>query len=88
MGATVLVVKAYAYWREGKRLSSHSELWRYKDKVAEELGEWVKDAWSNAVHMHVCFYEGWCTRGDVEIALKRAEKLVKEVSKIISHNHS
>jgi hypothetical protein len=28
--------------------------------------------------MHVCFYEGWCGREDVEKALKRIKKLVDE----------
>jgi len=39
--AVALAVKAYALWREGKRLSSHSELWGYKRKLKEELGGWV-----------------------------------------------
>ena len=26
-GSAALAVKAYAYWKEGKRLSSHGELW-------------------------------------------------------------
>ena len=42
-GITALVVKAYAYWREGKRLASHYELWKYKDKIVDKLGEWVRD---------------------------------------------
>ena len=29
--------------------------------------------------MHVCFYEGWCTRSGVEKALELVEKLVREV---------
>ena len=37
-------MKAYAYWREGKRLASHGELWRYVDVLTEELGGWVHDA--------------------------------------------
>ncbi|MGC9131762.1 MAG: PaREP1 family protein, partial [Pyrobaculum sp.] len=37
-GAAALAVKAYAYWRDGARLASHGELWRYKDKIAAELG--------------------------------------------------
>jgi len=79
-GATALAVKAYALWKEGRRLTSHSELWQYKDDMVEELGEWVHDAWNAGQSMHVCFYEGWCTRKSVEAALKQARKLVKEVS--------
>ena len=79
-GASALAVKAYAYWREGKRLTSHGELWEYKRRLEEEFGEWVHDAWMNATGMYVCFYEGWCAEKDVSTAYKRIERLVKEVS--------
>ncbi|RLG85451.1 MAG: hypothetical protein DRO39_05560 [Thermoprotei archaeon] len=78
-GAAALVVKAYALWREGRRLSSHGELWEYSRKLMDELGGWVSDAWAQASAMHVCFYEGWCTDRHVEEALKRIERLVKSV---------
>ena len=79
-GAAALAVKAYAWWREGKRLTSHGELWEYKRRLEEELGEWVSDAWAQANTMHVCFYEGWCARKDIENALKRVKKLVEEIA--------
>lgn len=79
-GAAALAIRAYAYWREGRMLVRHGELWRYKDVLVSELGEWVYDAWMTANSMHICFYEGWCTEGDVERAYTRIEKLVKEVS--------
>jgi len=79
-GATALAVKAYAYWKEGRRLTSHSELWRYSKELINKLGEWVSDAWNAGNTMHICFYEGWCARDHVELALKRVEKLVKEVA--------
>ena len=86
-GAAALAVKAYALWREGKRLSSHGELWEYKRGLEEEFGEWISDAWAQASTMHICFYEGWCARKDVENAYKRIEKLIKEVaSKIKEEN--
>ncbi len=78
-GAAALAVKAYAWWRESKRLTSHGELWEYSEKVARELGEWVLHAWHSANAMHICFYEGWCTRKHVETALEQVEKLVREV---------
>ena len=78
-GAAALAVKAYASWRDGKRLSSHSELWMYKNRLKHELGEWVHDAWMSANGMHTCFYEGWCSEEDVRDSLKRIEKLVQEV---------
>ena len=83
-GVAALAVKAYAYWRDGRRLASHGELWEYKSRVAEEVGEWVLHAWSEAVHMHVCFYEGWCRPEDVEAALKAVERLVKAVAERIA----
>ena len=85
-GAAALAVKAYAYWRDGRRLSSHGELWEYKRKLEEELGEWVHDACANATEMHVCFYEAWCTKKDASIAYKRIERLVREVAAKIRAN--
>ena len=82
-GAAALAVKAYAASRDGRRLTSHGELWEYKRRLEKELGEWVSDAWAQATAMHVCFYEAWCTRHDVEEALKRIEKLVEEAGKRI-----
>lgn len=79
-GAVALAVKAYAYWRENKRLASHGDLWKYVDKLINELGEWISDAWNAGQSMHVCFYEGWCTEKHVELALKRIERLVEEIA--------
>jgi len=78
-GSAALAVKAYASWKDGKRLTSHKELWEYKRKLEEELGEWVYDAWMAANGMHKCFYEDWCTEKDVEEALTRVKKLVEEI---------
>jgi len=78
-GAAALAIKAHAYRKEGKRLSSHRELWEYKGRVVEDLGEWVRDAWAHVNNMHTCFYEGWCTREDVETALQQIERLVRGV---------
>ncbi|BEP18346.1 hypothetical protein PYJP_16980 [Pyrofollis japonicus] len=51
-------MKAYALWREGRRLASHRELWEYKDCVAEELGAWVRFVFQRAAGLHTCcFYE-------------------------------
>ena len=82
-GAAALAVKAYAEWRDARRLSSHRELWEYSKKLIEEFGDWVQDAWMNAAGMHVCFYEGWCTGRHVEEAVKRVEKLVSEIKRRI-----
>jgi len=79
-GAAALAVKAYAYWRDGRRLTSRAELWEYKRKLLKEVGKWVHNSWASATEMHVCFYEGWCAKEDVEHALEHVEKLVKEVT--------
>jgi len=81
--ATALAVKAYAEWKEGKKLTSHRELWEYKDIVASELGEWVRDSWNAGNSMHTCFYEEWCTHKDVENSLTKIKKLVEQVEERI-----
>ncbi len=78
-GAAALAVKAYAYWRDSRRLASHGELWEYVEVVADEVGEWVRSAWNEASGMHACFYEGWCRPRQVESALKRVEELVEAI---------
>jgi hypothetical protein len=78
-GAAALVVKAYAYWRDGRRSTSHEELWECMRLMAKERGSRVRGAWMYANDMHTCFYEGWCTEKDVEDAPKNIEKLVKKV---------
>ena len=78
-GAAALAVKAYASWRDGKRLASHRELWEYSKKAARELGDWVYEAWNQASGMHICFYEDWCTEEHVEAALRVIDRLVQEI---------
>ena len=79
-GSAALAVKAYAYWRDERRSSSHEELWEYMRLMAGEMGSWVRVAWMYANGMHMCFYEGWCAREDVEDALEHVEKLVEAVA--------
>ena len=55
----------------------------YKRRMEEELGEWVGDSWGRAVEMHVCFYEGWCSKEDIERSMKRVERLVEEASRLV-----
>ncbi len=83
-GAVALAVKAYAWWKDGRRLSSHGELWEYKRRIVRELGDWVNDAWYAGQSMHICFYEEWCTEEDVLDAYKRIEKLVQEIASKIT----
>ena len=83
-GAAALTVKAYASWKDGKRLTSHGELWEYKRKLGAELGDWAGDAWARAVEMHVCFYEGWCNKSDIEQAITKVKNLAEKVKQKIS----
>ncbi len=78
-GSCALAIKAYAFWREKRHLESHSELWKYKSRVARELGGWVRDVWMYANSMHRNFYEGEADREDVEKSLRLVERLVKTV---------
>ncbi len=82
-GAAALAVKAYAFWKGEKRLTSHGELWEWKRRLEDELGEWVSDSWYAASAMHTCFYDGWCAEKDVSTAQKRVEKLVREVVSLV-----
>jgi hypothetical protein len=78
-GATALAVKAYAEWKEGRRLASYKELWEYKDAIADDIGGWFRAAFREASALHTCFYEGWCTGRDVQETLSHIEKLVNEI---------
>jgi HEPN domain-containing protein len=82
-GAAALAVKAHAYARERRRLASHAELWQHKSRIAEELGDWVDDAWNAANAMHVNFYEGWADARSVERALGWVVRFVEAVQRAI-----
>jgi uncharacterized protein (UPF0332 family) len=82
-GAAALALKAHAYARERRRLASHSELWQHKSRIAEELGDWVDDAWNAANAMHINFYEGWADARSVERALGWVERFVDTVQRAI-----
>lgn len=88
MGAVALAVKAYAFWREGRRLAGYGEPWEYVKAIAYELGSSVRSAWIEAVAMHVCFYEGWCKPALVEAALASVEKPVSEVALRVGREHA
>lgn len=81
--AAVLAVEAYALYRDGKRLSSHRELWDYKGVLVKELGEWVHHSWMSANGTHTCFYEGWCAEDDAALSLRDIEKLVEGIRGVV-----
>ena len=45
----------------------------------------VSDAWMAANGMHICFYEAWCSRRDVEEAMKRIRRLVEAVAGLVEN---
>ena len=82
-GAAALAIKAYASWREGKRLTSHGEMWEFMRLMVGEIGSWIREVWMYATSMHVCFYEGWCGSEDVEESIERVRKLVEAVKRVV-----
>ncbi|MEM0450934.1 MAG: PaREP1 family protein [Nitrososphaerota archaeon] len=82
-GAAALAVKAYACAREQRRITSHSELWQYKSRIAEELGDWIHDAWAQADAMYTNFYEGWADKQSIQKALERGEKPTEAIKQKI-----
>jgi hypothetical protein len=82
-GACALAIKAHAAARKGLVLKSHADLWLYKDEVANDLGDWIRDAFLMADSMHKNFYEGLATAKDVAVALGEVEKLVKAIREVL-----
>ncbi len=82
-GAAALAIKAYVLHKHKKHVYRHVDLWRYKSIVANEFGDWVRDAWLMAYSMHKNFYEGHADREDIERALLAVEKLVKTIYKVV-----
>jgi len=82
-GACALAIKAHALAKKGVMPESHRDLWKYKNEVAKELGEWVRAVFRQADSMHRNFYENVATREDVEDTLREVGKLVKTVIKAL-----
>ena len=84
-GSAALAVKAVAYAREGRRLTSHRELWEYVNKLIKETGdEKLGSLWRTALSMHINFYEGWAPKEEVERALKNIANLLEKLKKFKS----
>jgi len=84
-GACALAIKAYALHREGRKLKSHRELWEYKNRVAKELGDWVRAVFRQANTMHTNFYEDQATKEDIEDVIKEVSKLVSRIKEALKH---
>ena len=79
-GAAALAVKALAYEREGRRLTSHGEFWEYVNRLVAETGdEEIGRTWRTAVSMHANFYEGWAPAEEVKRALDEVRGLVERL---------
>ena len=76
--AAAMAVKAHALARDGRVLDGHAELWEYKDEVARELGEWVKQAFIQAYALRAAPSNA-LVKGDVEDVLRDVEALVRRV---------
>ena len=48
--------------------------------MSKELGRWVSNAFYAGQSMHVCFYEGWCAREDIEETIEQVEKMTREAA--------
>ncbi|RLE48622.1 MAG: hypothetical protein DRJ31_06815 [Candidatus Methanomethylicota archaeon] len=84
-GSAALAVKAVAYAKEGRRLTSHRELWEYVNKLIKETDdEELGNLWRTALSMHISFYEGWAPREEVERALKNITNFLEKLKKFKS----
>lgn len=55
-GACALAIKVHAAAKKSLRLESRRDLWTYKNEVANEVGEWIREAFLEADSMHKNFY--------------------------------
>ncbi|MBS7633910.1 PaREP1 family protein [Candidatus Bathyarchaeota archaeon] len=83
-GACALAIKSHALYERGRKIESHADLWKYKDEVVRELGEWVRTAFMKADSMHKNFYENLATNEDVKDVLEEVNKLVSTLSEKLS----
>ena len=83
--AVSLVVKAYIYATEGKRIESDEELWSLKNHLAEKLGDVTLDVFQRAAGLHQCAAEKACTREDVEAVADAAKQLIEQVRRVLGH---
>ena len=82
-GATARMVKAVAETR-GWRHSSHRDLYRAVDLVAEELSDQrLRYLFRSAGTLHQNFYEGWMTEEDVADALDDVGEIVGRLQAVI-----
>ena len=82
-GATARMVKAVAETR-GWRHSTHGDLYRIIDRLANELGdERLQNLFRSASALHQNFYEGWMFEAGVADALKDVEEITAQLREVL-----
>ena len=79
-GAAAQIVKAVAQQR-GLQHQSHAALYRVVDQLATETGDDdIYLLFQVANQLHVNFYEGWETAGNVSRALTAVRRFIEKLS--------
>ena len=82
-GATARMVKAVAETR-GWRHSSHGDLYRAIDDLADELSDQrLPNLFRSASALHQNFYEGYMPEATVADALKDVEEITSRLSEVL-----
>ena len=82
-GATARMVKAVAETR-GWRHSSHGDLYRAIDDLADELSDQrLQNLFRSASALHQNFYEGYMPEATVADALKDVEEITSRLSTVL-----
>ena len=82
-GATARMVKAVAETR-GWRHSSHGDLYRAIDDLADELSDQrLQNLFRSASALHQNFYEGYMPEATVADALKDVEEITSRLSEVL-----
>ena len=81
--AATHVVKALAV-KEGRKLESHSDLWRFVSELATKLGDKeLRRLWRTANALHQNFYEGWMPPEEVAYSIEDVKAFVEKLKKLI-----
>jgi len=82
-GAAAEMVKALAAKRDVE-LRSHSDLWEFVDKIADETGDPdIVKLFSIANALHQNFYEAWMPIGAVKRDAEAVRQLVEKLEKLM-----
>ena len=76
-------MRAVAYKRERRCLTSHGELRAYVSKLKQE-DPTLGDLWRTVTSMHANSYEGWAPEGEVREVLQRVRALLGRLRELMS----